>query len=191
MPFNPKIHRRQSIRLPRYDYCEPEYYFITICVKDRSPTFGRIEGHRVALNARGKIVRDAILDIPCHYRTIAIDSFVIMPDHVHVIVLIKHRKTERVIVPRNNGSVVGAGLRPAPTRHDVPLSEIVRAIKSFSSRRINELSPVLHSFHWQRNYYECVIRDEQELFNARTYMQNNPSSSAMKSKRQGGAFGIF
>jgi hypothetical protein len=70
---------------------------------------------------------------------------------------------------------VGAGLRPAPTivnRYGLP--EIIRAFKAFSSRRINELRGTPGIPIWQRNYYEHVIRDEEDLNQIREYIINNP-----------------
>ncbi len=173
MAFDPKQHHRRSIRVPSHCYSDPGWYFVTICTKDRRTVFGEIVGRRVSLNAQGIIVRNAITDISNHYHSVAIDSYVIMPNHVHVVILIKHQKRKQNIVPRTSGSAVGAGLRPAPTRQEVPLSEIVRAIKSFSSRRINECSSQI-CFQWQRNYYERIVRSYRELEGVRMYIRDNP-----------------
>jgi len=67
---------------------------------------------------------------------------------------------------------VGAGLKPAPTKNH-PLSEIIRAFKTFSARRINEIHKTSSVPIWQRNYYERIIRDEKELNLIREYIENN------------------
>ena len=95
----------------------------------------------------------------------------IMPNHFHGVI---------VLTPVGAGDVgagdVRAGLKPAPTptavRHG--LSEIVRALKTFSSRRINELRQTPGAKLWQRNYWEHIIRNESELNRIREYIQNNP-----------------
>ena len=81
-----------------------------------------------------------------------------MPNHVHGIIVIIDEEAE-VELKTNH---VGAGFKPAPTRRH-PLSEIIRAFKTFSSRHINELRTTYGVPVWQRNYYEHIIRDEYEL----------------------------
>ncbi len=118
------------------------------------------------LNKAGEIVVRCWNELPKHYSHVALDAFVAMPNHVHSIVR---------IVPQD---VVGAGLRPAPTpptqagRHAIP--EIVRAFKSFSARGIHEPSGTYPGTVWQRNYYEHIIRNEDELNKIREYIRTNP-----------------
>jgi REP element-mobilizing transposase RayT len=90
---------------------------------------------------------------------VELDTFVVMPNHVHGIIVL----TEPA----------GAGLKPAPTKKP-PLSEIIRAFKTFSSRRINALRDMPGISTWQRNYYEHVIRDEDVLSRVREYIATNP-----------------
>ena len=107
-------------------------------------------------------MRASWFDLPNHYAHVRLDAFVIMPNHVHGVIVL----TE-----------VGAGLKPAPTvvakRHGLP--EIVRGFKTFSSRRINELRGTPGTPVWQRNYYEHVIRGEDELNRVREYIDSNPT----------------
>ncbi len=126
------------------------------------------------LNEWGRIVRETWVALPSHYPHIALDAFVIMPDHVHGIIIIGGTGTV--------GSV-GADLRPAPTevpatRHGLP--EIVRAFKSFSARRINEVRITPGVSVWQRKYYEHVVRDEADLARIRAYIQDNPAGWALE-----------
>ncbi len=117
----------------------------------------------MVLNAYGEIVREAWFDLPNHYAHVELDAFVIMPNHIHAIIVL-------VAEP------VGAGLKPAPTpaptRH--PLSEIVRALKTFSARRINTRRGTPGAPVWQRNYYEHIVRNERSLDAIRRYIAENP-----------------
>jgi putative transposase len=103
-----------------------------------------------------------------HYSGIALDTFVIMPNHVHGIIII----TDRVMVV----DPVGAGFEPAPTgnakRHGLP--EIIRAFKTFSARKINETRNARDRPVWQRNYYEQIIRNDNSYETIRQYTLENP-----------------
>lgn len=118
------------------------------------------------LNAYGEIVQAVWDGLPNHYGHVLLDAFVIMPNHIHAIIMLD------VATP------VGAGFKPAPTatatkkRHGLP--EIVRAFKTFSARRINELRNSPGVSIWQRNYYEHIIRSESSLDCIRGYIANNP-----------------
>ncbi len=173
-------HTRRSIRLQNYDYNQPGAYFVTICTHERACRFGEIADGEMQLNEYGLTVVGCWEDLPNHYPHVELGAFVVMPNHVHgIIVLVE------------DAHVVGAGLRPAPTepapttfaptdgpapttrpkRHGLP--EIVRAFKSFSARRINERRNTPGIPLWQRNYYERVIRSESELNSVRRYIANN------------------
>jgi putative transposase len=162
MHFNPQQHHRRSIRLKEYDYSSPGEYFVTICTKDKHFIFGEIINNEMVLNNYGLIVNHTWNDLINHVADIELDSFVIMPNHIHgIIVIIDH--------------LVGAGSEPAPTmkRHGIP--EIVRQLKTFSARRINEIRKTPRTPVWQRNYYEHIIHNEKELNIIRDYIMNNPA----------------
>ncbi|HHT9132345.1 MAG TPA: transposase [Candidatus Tripitaka californicus] len=154
-----KVFNRRSIRLKGYDYSQPGAYFVTICTKNRLQVLGKVADSETTLSEIGEVVNSVWLDLPRHYFNIEQDIFVIMPNHVHGIIFI-----------------VGAGFKPAPTnatkRHT--LSEVVRGFKTFSSRHINEMRATQGIPVWQRNYYEHVIRNEDELNCIREYIINNP-----------------
>ncbi len=166
-------HRRRSIRLKGYEYSQPGAYFVTVCVYLRSCLLGEVLEGEMRLNKSGHIVEACWNDSPDHYAHVQLDAFVIMPNHVHgVIVLTDDGGTDRVNV--------GAGFKPAPTgpqgtakRHGLP--EIVRAFKTFSSRWINEWRRMFGAPVWQRNYYEHVIRGDAELNGIREYVYSDPA----------------
>ncbi len=154
MKFDPKIHHRRSIRLQGYDYSQAGAYFVTITTHGRECLFGEIHQGQMTLNQFGKIVQQAWLDLPRHYPHIELGAFGIMPDHVHMVVIF-------------NDS-------PAPKRH--PLSEIIRAFKSFSAKRINLLRKSQGIPVWQRNYYEHIIGSDDEQDRIHLYIENNPAN---------------
>jgi REP element-mobilizing transposase RayT len=175
----------KSIRLPRYDYSQPGYYFVTICIHDRKQNlFGNFPipvgaGSKPALFVNAKsapllntpsnpmvipnqyqeIVQNTWNDLTNHIPNIVLDEFIIMPNHIHGIIRIIETLANR------------AGLEPAPT---VALPEIIRQLKTFSAKRINKLRNTIGQSVWQRNYYEHIIRDEKSLFFIRKYIRENP-----------------
>jgi len=150
---------RKLNRLRGFNYSQSGYYFITICTKNKEEWFGRIENEEMILNKYGKIVSQCWYDLPNHYSNCSLGSFVIMPNHVHGIIMI------------NDKNAVGNGLKPFPTHG---LSEIMRGFKTFSSRKINEAVENGNRFQWQKSFYDHVIRNEKSLDNLRQYIQNNP-----------------
>ena len=154
-------HHRHSIRLKTFDYTQDGAYFITACTHERECLFGNIIDGTMTLNSPGQIVQDVWSELPRHYHHVGLDAFVIMPNHVHGIILFL-------------SDPVGAGFKPALATRS-PLSEIVRAFKTFSSRRINTLRLTPGTAVWQRNYYEHVARDEDDLQRLRQYITDNPA----------------
>ena len=88
MQYNPDKHHRRSIRLQGYDYSQPGIYFITICTKNHECLFGEILNGEMRLNDFGKIAHQCWLEIPNHFPHIQLDEFVIMPDHIHGIIIL-------------------------------------------------------------------------------------------------------
>jgi len=155
MKYNPNIHHRRSIRLPGYDYSQPGAYFVTICIWQRECLLGEIQEENILLNRYGEVVNFNWFNLTRVYSNIELDSFVIMPNHIHGIFIIKNQNQ----------------------RHG--LSEIVRGFKTFSARRINQLRSVSAIPLWQRGYYEHIIRNETTLYKIQEYIINNPSKWEM------------
>ena len=86
MTYDPSRHHRRSIRLPGYDYSQPGAYFVTICVEGREHLLGDVVEGVFQPNRFGHIVRAALTSLPRRYPHIRLDAFVIMPNHVHVVV---------------------------------------------------------------------------------------------------------
>ena len=98
MRFDPDKHHRRSIRLKGYDYSQAGAYFVTICTKDRGCLFGEIIDGEMVLNPFGEVVQACWDDLPRHYPHVELDAFVIMPNHLHGIIIIRRGEA---FVPSN------------------------------------------------------------------------------------------
>ena len=180
MIYDPQKHHRRSVRLKEYDYSQVGAYFVTICTRDRALFFEN-EGVRT-------IVEQCWLGIPDHFPTVQLDGWVIMPNHLHGIMVI--------VDCRGTACRAPTGKFGNPTLGSLPT--IIRSFKSAVSKRINTLRDTPGAPVWQSNYHEHVIRSEEDLNRARQYIldnplqwemdENNPSHSVGKSSG-GMAFG--
>ncbi len=148
------MENRKPNRLQKYDYSQNGYYFVTICTKDRYEWFGEVKDDVMELNEYGQIVKKQWIWLSEQYNYIKLDEFAIMPNHLHGILII-----------------VGGG-RDRPLQKIKSLSELVGALKTTSSKLIHMAG--LKGFHWQRSFYDRVIRNEKELMQIREYILNNP-----------------
>ena len=163
------MHERKKQRLPGFDYSAPGAYFVTICVQGMQCRFGEVRNSNIVLNEVGMKARQCWLDLPNHYINCSLDEYVIMPNHVHGILHIVGNGLNNLKVT----SPFPTECQPNVKQHGLP--EIIRGFKTFSSRRINEITTE-HSFRWQKSYYERVVRDKNELHLIREYICNNPLS---------------
>ena len=156
-----ELPRRREIRLKQYDYSRPGYYFVTICTAVRrqdvlctvSPAVGGglcPAPPSVCLTGIGETVDAAIQAIPRTHPGVEVDTYCIMPDHIHLILVIR---------PQMDGPPGAA----APTG----IPAVVNALKGLASKQIG------HSI-WQRGYYDHVIRNDTDLAETLQYIANNP-----------------
>ncbi len=168
MKYNLGNHHRHSVRLKGYDYSSAGAYFITICAWNRECIFGEIIDGEIKLNDYGKAVQQEWMRTGDIRPNIELDENVIMPHHFHGIVII------------NAGNICRGMARHAPTGRQFAkpitnsLSTIVGAFKSAATKSINISRNTYGMPVWQRNYFERVIRNENELFRIREYVRFNP-----------------
>ncbi|MFA5076297.1 MAG: transposase [Patescibacteria group bacterium] len=162
-------YRIPSTRLADYDYSSPGRYFITICVKDRRCCFGEIKNGEVVLSDLGKIAGDCWLEITKHFKNLELDEFVVMPNHVHGII---------IILDDNIGDVEtqhAASLRyknkfgPSVTGS---LPAIICSYKSAVTKLINQKYGE-SNFAWQERYYDHVIKNDKECQRISQYILGN------------------
>ena len=170
MTYDPERHHRRSIRLRGYDYAQAGAYFVTICVNERRCLFGRVEDGEMHLSPIGQIVETEWLRTGDLRANVDLDAFVVMPNHLHGIVLII------------DGAVGDAGTaRGAPTTESFgrpvagSLATTVRAFKAAVTQRANQRRGASGTPLWQRNCYEHVVRNDRELERFRAYVAANPS----------------
>ena len=163
--INSYMRVRKQQRLQEYDYRSPGIYFVTITLDNKKFVFGKIIDEKMYLNKYGKILNECWRDLPNHYMNIELDKYVIMSDHFHGIIQIIDR-----IYVRN-------GFKPFRTGNKIHgLPEIIRAFKTFSSRKINDLQSK-KSFKWHKSFNDRIIRKNgYELERFRNYIINNPKN---------------
>jgi REP element-mobilizing transposase RayT len=145
---------RKSIRLKYYDYSQAGMYFVAVCANKHKLLLGKIKNGKMILNDIGKIVNNCIINIPEHFKQSDIAAHVVMPNHIHMIIGISGRRGTACRAP----TIERFG---KPVKGSVPT--IIRSFKSAATHKINKLKNTPGKKFWQRNYYEHIIRDENEL----------------------------
>ncbi len=156
----------RSIRLKGYAYTSAGLYFITICAQQRRCIFGRIVEARAVLSPTGLIVRECWVSIPSHFAQARLHDFVIMPNHLHGILEICAVPGRSIAAPLQ-GNVVGT-VQPGS------LGAIVRSFKSAAARQVREGLKSSEPL-WQRNYFEAIVHDGEQLSKAVRYILENPA----------------
>jgi len=182
MPHN---HARVSHRLKSHDYTEPGYYFITVCVENRECIVGKVAAGQVELNESGRFVDYRIRECCAGLSSVFVDTYVMMPNHVHILFGViaveaegaKHSRTIEIEVQGHERANAWPlqGDRPARGTKGGSIGAIVQNLKSVTSRGINRLRGTLGCPVWQRDYYDHVVRDVDELDRIRTYIEQNPA----------------
>jgi len=161
-------HRRKQIRLKEYDYSQPGAYFVTMCTKDRDHYLGEIVDGRMNENDLAAIAQSCWNELPEHYPNVQLDEFVIMPNHVHGIIILLDDMADATSRRPNSG----AG-RPRPYPKPA-LGQIIAYFKYQSAKRINATRCTPGTPFWQRGYYDHIIRDDKSLNRIRNYIATNP-----------------
>ena len=142
-----ELPKRKSPRIKNYDYSNPNYYFITICTHDKKCIFGEPG----KLNLLGKIAEDCLLNIPELYSNIELDKYVVMPNHIHGIFVVKSEKTDTTLDD---------------------LSMILGQYKMSVTKKIRRIEPEKQV--WQRSFHDHVIRNQSGYEKIWMYIENNP-----------------
>ena len=153
-----ELPKRKRNRLYEYDYSQAGFYFVTICVKDKHEMLGEIINNQLILNEYGLVVKQEIENIPTIRKECIIENFVIMPNHIHLIVRI----------------VGGDGNRPAASHradcHPPLHKSIPNMVQGFKGAVTRQIGFSL----WQRSYHDRIIRDEEEYLRIWKYIDENP-----------------
>src|SRR3990172_7412840 len=166
-------HHPRSIRLRGYPYSSPGAYFVTICICEKNCLLGNIQNHEMHLNPYGQIVKEEWLRSASIRKEIQLDSYTIMPNHLHGIVIIAEVNLPHLpMAIGQSGSQADSPVQRGPAKHS--LGGLVAGFKSSATKRINELRGTPGIPVWQRNYYEHIIRNTRSLEKIRKYIDENP-----------------
>ena len=164
-------------RCPNINYSRPGFYFLTICLWEFNPAFGRNDNGKILLNEFGRIAEKNWAEIPEHFPKIKLDEYIIMPDHIHGILEIQPD-----CFPIGDADLRHLSGKPEnykPERMQMYLSKTIQQYKSSVSREIRKIGQ--NDFRWQRSFYDHVIRDSLSLFRIRNYIRYNPVRHFRKS----------
>ena len=166
---------RRSTRLHGYDYAQAGAYFITVCTAARRCCLCDIAGTAISLTPAGRIVAAEWARSAELRPEVGFDGFVVMPNHVHGVLVLSPTvgATRRVAPGRGSASPLRSGATPGS------LGAIVGQFKAASARRINALRGTPGWVFWQRGFYEHVIRNQGDLEAIRTYIADNPPQWAL------------
>lgn len=160
-----KTYRINSIRIPEYDYSSENFYFVTICSFQQEQIFSKIAHDKIYLTEIGSIINEEWLKTQNIRENVIIDDYVIMPNHIHGIIVIDSQIIDEKTLHR---SVSTKNMRANS------LSSIINQIKSISTKRVRKSRNDPTIKIWQPRFYEHIIRNENELYEIRTYIKNNP-----------------
>jgi putative transposase len=157
-------YRIESVRLQDWDYSQNGYYFVTICIKNREYLFGQIENDKMILSEIGRIAEQCWREIPSHFTIVELDEFAIMPNHIHgIIVITENVETQHIASLQRKG----------PNKFGPQSENLASIVRGFKSGVKKWAMVKRIGFEWQPRFYDRIIRNEEELWNVRNYIQHN------------------
>lgn len=162
-------YRVESARKPHWDYSAPGWYLVTICTQNRRPYFGRIIQETVNLSLLGDYAHKCWQEIPRHHLNVSIDEFIVMPNHVHGIIVIAG--PERLPQLRKRGEIVRI---PALSEVHPQAGSLGAVIGSFTSAVSRWCQAQQLLFAWQARFHDRIIRGRNSLKAVRDYIRDNP-----------------
>lgn len=171
-------HERKLNRLKGYDYCQSGCYFVTICVQNHECVLGNVINGKMQLSRIGEMANNYWRKIPAHFPNTELNEFVIMPNHVHGIIVIDNVVGNKNIcsqLGKNNNDEKNnnyCSLQVWQTKWGKSLSSIVRGFKIGVIKWCRQNNH--EDFTWQKSYYDHIVRNEESLHNIQEYIVNNP-----------------
>ena len=196
--------QRKNLRHKNHDYSEDWFYFVTICTKERENFFWEIKDWEMILNWIWEIIKKYWIKIPEHIPNTKLDELIIMPNHIHWIIIINNRRDVALQRPHNSTNnkninffdnqdvdIINSEMhQDVAVQHPYggwnnyysnispkkwSLSVIIRSFKSVCTKKINQkFWSDIFNFWWQKSFHDRIIRNEKELFNIRKYISENP-----------------
>jgi len=165
-------YRIESFRLKGFDYASPGSYFITINTKSKVEWFGNVENGIMIQNEIGRMVHQLWMTIPQHHTNVVLDEFIVMPNHLHAILILTQKPCRDVArdVSTKDKSNFMSMISPKPGS----LSTVIGSHKSAITKWCHENG--YPDFIWQPRFHDHIIRNNQELNTIRQYILNNPTN---------------
>jgi putative transposase len=164
--------QKKQYRLPGFNYASNDAYFVTIVCANRTHYFGTIKDQKIHYSEMGKIAIDQIKMAIEMKKNISIPEYVVMPNHVHIIVVLKNEEVSTVPIssplPLGNGYVRSGRIHPLQKGS---LGSFVNSYKGHVTRSCKAQKFI--DFGWQSRFHDRVIRDEKEYNNIATYINEN------------------
>ena len=153
-----EFFERKKLRLDEYDYLQNGAYFVTLCTFNKLHLFGACKNENLVLSEAGKMVEQYLEEITI-YKDVSLDKYVVMPNHIHAIIMINHDGTTR-------GSFT-------------TLSEYIRRFKMITTKSYIDgvkfgIYPHFEKMIWQKSFYDHIIRNENEYLRVWKYINENP-----------------
>ena len=151
----------RRVRKDGHDYSYPGFYFVTICTSNRQHLFGQIENDSIQYSPAGEMITAVIQSVGSKFETVSLDQYVVMPNHIHIL--------------------VGLSVRMQDLAGEDHLANVVKWIKNASVRRYS-LGVRQGGWRryegdlWQKGYHDHIVRNESELDTIRRYIATNPES---------------
>ncbi len=185
-------YKNKPNRLQYWNYSVPGRYYITICIDNREHLFGQIKNGKMILSEYGNIVRTELLKMPEYHKRVILDEWIVMPDHVHLLIELGAWDYDNGISVIGGTNDVGkihefsllSYHSPNPTidelkqyrtaRRRMIIPKILGKYKMLTSKQINILRNTPGKTNWQHDYYEHVIRNNESYNRIKKYIIDNP-----------------
>jgi REP element-mobilizing transposase RayT len=177
-------YRIASARLKNWDYRTNAAYFLTICTKNMTHYFGKIINGKMELSPIGELAHQFWAEIPQHFPFVKLDAFIIMPNHVHGIIIIDNDDCDSddcdaLQTLQCNASSANHPPKNAQMQKISPksgsISTIIRSYKSVTTKHARKINI---DFEWQTRFYDHIIKNDQSFHNIHRYICNNPQKWA-------------
>lgn len=169
-------YRISSARLQTWDYANNGAYFITICTQNRHHFFGHIQNQEIQLSEIGKFAEQYWYEIPNHFPMVELGNFVVMPNHVHGILIIDKMNDEPFVETRQclvstikTNTIIGSSRFQNQGKNTI--SSIVGSYKSIVTKMSRQINP---NFGWQSRFHDHIIRNSKSFENIQNYIEQNP-----------------
>ena len=169
-------YRISSARLQTWDYANNGVYFITICTQNRHHFFGHIQNQEMQLSEIGKFAEQYWYEIPNHFPMVELGNFVVMPNHVHGILVIDKMNDEPFVETRQcfvstikTNTIIGSSRFQNQGKNTI--SSIVGSYKSIVTKMSRQINP---NFGWQSRFHDHIIRNSKSFENIQNYIEQNP-----------------